>query len=378
MGAVMSRDKRISQLEDLAYQAQWELEEGSAEKAIEICRELVEEWTDIQGPDGETVLVWRGFLGRSLTEARRFLEAERELTALLDDRNRVLGPDHPQTLVTRGNLARAIGRGGRPQEAIEISTDLLQDRLRLMGPDHPSTFDTRGNIAQFHDLLGDFDTAALMLEELLEDRIRVLGEDHPVVMSTLHNLHVIRSRSGKTCDVQDLQVFAEEMLEDLGPDNLNVVNAFGILADAHEKRRNLDEALRVSRFVFDARSRMLGDEDARTLVTRRRIARLLEALGRSTEAIDEMMRIVELHVRAGRLDEEDCTNLIEVMLHRMHETLGKAPTDDKAMLKIRQTLLRLVGYGADLSEGPARDRVQKWIAVVHRRFGGAWENPRSL
>ena len=369
----MFRDKRIRKLGQLSIQAQWEIEEGSAETAVEMCRQLIAEWTKIEGPDGENVLVWRGFLGRALTQARRFLEAEVELTALLTDRIRVLGPEHPQTLVTRGNLARAIGRGGRPAEAIEIATDLLQDRLRIFGPDEPSTFDTRGNIAQFHDLNGDFETAALMLEELLSDRIRILGEDHPDVLSTLHNLHVIRSRSGRTSDIEALRVFAEEMLEELGPDNLNVVNAFGILSEAYEKQGRIVEALQMTRSVFDARSRLLGDDDARTLVSRQRIARLLRASGRGTEAIAELLRIVELHSQAGRLDEQDCTDVMEEIFSRILYEVGQASDGDETLRDFQETLVRLAGYCAELSNGPVRNRIEQWIVVFDHRFRSDWK-----
>lgn len=360
----MSEDKRIQELKLLGRRFHWELEQGSADVAADICRRLVHEWTDVEGADGETVLAWRGGLGRALTEARRFKEAERVLTDLLVDRLRLFGPLHPKTLTTRGNLARAIARGGHPAEAIEIAKDLLETRIQVLGPDDPSTLDTRGNIAQFHDLLGNFETAVLMLEELLQDRTRVLGDDHPDTENTRYNLHVIRSRSGRSDDLTDLHAYARELLEDLGPDNLNVMNIFGILCEALEDKGRLEDSLEISRQIFDARSRVLGEGDARTLVTRRRIARLLVILGQIPEAISELLRIVELHSREDRLDDVDCTEAMEEIFRIVYECRKSPPRSDATVLDESPILSTLVAYRNGLSAGTARERIDQWIAAV--------------
>lgn len=359
----MSEDKRIQELKLLGRRFHWELEQGSADVAADVCRRLVQEWTEVEGADGESVLAWRGGLGRALTEARRFNEAERVLTDLLIDRLRLFGPLHTKTLTTRGNLARAIAKGGQPAEAIAIATDLLQARIQVLGPDDPSTLDTRGNIAQFHDLMGNFETAALMLEELLEDRTRVLGDDHPDTENTRYNLHVIRSRSGRSEDLADLHTYARELLEDLGPDDLRVMNIFGILCEALEGNGRFEDSLEISRQIFDARSRVLGEEDARTLVTRRRIARLLVTLGRFPEAVAELLRIVELHARENRLDDVDCTESMEEIFRIIHEYHNSPPRSDATVLDVSATLSALIAYRHWLSAGTARERIDQWIAA---------------
>ncbi len=143
-------------------------------------------------------------LGRALTEARRYSEAESVLTDVVRGRTRVLGAEHPQTLVARGNRLRALGRCGRPYEALQLADVLIADRERLLGVDHPSTFDARGHRAQLLDDAGRSDEAAVEMQRLLDDRLRTLGPTHPVVVSTRHNLAAVRSRSAVTDPVDAL------------------------------------------------------------------------------------------------------------------------------------------------------------------------------
>ena len=97
------------ELEVRTIAAQFRIEHGNSARGVEHCRRLVDAWTDRHGFDNEGTMVWRGFLGRALTENRVFEEAEEVLGQLVVDRARVLGPDDPQTLVRRGNLDRAVG-----------------------------------------------------------------------------------------------------------------------------------------------------------------------------------------------------------------------------------------------------------------------------
>lgn len=164
----MDAPRHQRRLDRLSIKAQRQIALGSAEKGAEICRILIKEWTDIEGPDGDKVLVWRGFLGRALTEAQHYAEAEEVLADLLVDRERVLGADDPSTFVTRGNLARAIALGGRPREAIFHAERRLADRRRVLGPNHPATLDSMGHLAHFHFIDAQFDRAVELYGELLD------------------------------------------------------------------------------------------------------------------------------------------------------------------------------------------------------------------
>jgi hypothetical protein len=238
------------------------------------------------GPDGDDALNWRGFVGRALTEARRYAEAETVLAALVEDRTRVYGPADDRTLVARGNLCRAIGFGGRPNEAIELAERLLDDRVRLLGPDHPSTLDTRGHLARFHDAAGDPGSALALLTTLLEDRIRVLGEDHPVVDSTRHNLLTIASRSGLGESVTaDLVANVDHVVVRYGPDHADSLTARGVLAEHLIAIDDIDGAVSLLQPLIADRTRLLGPTAAPTVSSRRLLIRCLRESGEHTGAL---------------------------------------------------------------------------------------------
>jgi len=299
----MDARRRHHRLDQLSIEAQDQIAEGSADKGAEICRQLIREWTDIQGPDGEKVLIWRGFLGKALIEGQRHREAEDVLFELLVDRERLLGPDDPSVLVTRGNLARAIAFGGRPQEALLHARRLYDDRVRLVGPDDPTTLDSLGHIASFHFHDGLFSEAAEIYEELLERRIRVLGVEHPDVFQTEHNLAAARAYMRDPDDIEGLREVAELLEEELGLNHLLTLNAYGLLSETLMRVGRLTEAFDMSQMVFDGRARLLGDHDSHTLRGRAVMARILAKLDRWAEAVSEHMRVIQLHAEHGRENE---------------------------------------------------------------------------
>jgi tetratricopeptide (TPR) repeat protein len=307
----MKLERRIAELGDLFVEAQAEIAEGSAEIGADLCRILIDEWTDIQGPEGERVLVCRGFLGRALTEARRYQEAEEVLAALLIDRERLLGLDHESVLVTRGNLARVTALSGRPQEAILQAERLLADRLRILGPDHPSVFDSMGHIAHFNYLMGDFATAADLYQEVLDERIRVLSPNHPDIHQTRYNLIASRAKSGRPSDIDGLQELALSLQSEMGLDHFSTLNAFALLTEALIRIGNFTDALEVGLVVREGRSRSLGDRDAKTLSARLLVANAYCGLGNWPQAIAEAVTVIKLNTEFDR--ENESTGLPSVV-----------------------------------------------------------------
>jgi tetratricopeptide (TPR) repeat protein len=334
-------------LDKWSIDAQRELAEGSAERACDLIRQLVEVWTRIQGPDGERVLSWRGFLGRALTEARRYQQAEEALSALLSDRARVEGAEATGTLVVRGNLARVIALGGRPMEAIVIAQRLLEDRIRLLGRDDPSTLDTRGNIAHFHYLAGLNLVAVDLYEDLLGDRERVLGLDHPVVTATRTNLAAVRAAAtGSASDLEGLLRVAGETLANLGPDHPTTATQYALVAERLEKAGRYEEALGYIDWACDARARLLGERNAMTVSARTLRARCLSGLRRTDEALMDLSALV---ARLG--------------------SMGLA--GDQTSLSARADMFELM-YG--LMCAPYDDHVEALIAL----WTGMYEDSRGL
>lgn len=323
----MKLERRIAELGELFVEAQAEIAEGSAERGANLCRILIEEWTDIQGPNGERVLVCRGFLGKALTEARRYHEAEEVLAALLIDRERLFGLDHYSVLSTRGNLARVVALGGRPQEAILQAERLLADRLRILGPDHPSVFDSMGHIAHFNYLMGDFATAADLYEEVLNERIRTLSPNHPDVHQTKYNLIASRAKSGRASDIDGLLELALSLQSDMGLDHFSTLNAFALLAEALIRIGNFTDALEVSLLVREGRSRVLGNSDAKTLSARLLVANAHCGLGNWPQAIAETVTVINLNTELDRENEGTGLSSVVKILNAWIEAQTTEPMD---------------------------------------------------
>lgn len=357
----MDAQRRQYRLERLSIEAQEQIEDGSADKGAELCRKLISEWTQIQGPDGDNVMVWRGFLGRALVQAHRLNEAEEVLSQLLVDRERLLGPDDPSVLVTRGNLARAIAFGGRPQEAIFHARRLLSDRMRLLGPDHPSTLDSVGHLANFHSLDGQHAVAAEMYEELLNRRIEVLGEDHPDVFQTEINVYLCRSKAGHDVDIDELRDVVEAMDAAYGPEHPETINVVLALTSALSRCQQHAQALHVANLALDAAARTLGDLDRKTLAARVEVIRALVGLGRTRDAIDETMKIVHAHHETRRGKEATGIAAAVIILNWwVSEDRGRGATLEP---QIRQNILAISDWlescTADIESSEAYRRLAK-------------------
>lgn len=265
------------------------LAHGEAEAAVEQLELATRTRMVRDGIDDPETLDVLGMLGRALTDARRYAEAESVLTDVVRGRTEVLGADDPQTLVARGNLLRAVGRGGRPDEALELVDALLADRERLLGRDHPSTLDTRGHRAQLLGDAGQSERAAVEMQRLLDDRLRLLGPAHPDVISTRHNLAAVRSRSALVDPVDalwELEQNAMALEADLGPEHPATLIALGMVAEQAQRLGRHDDAVALLDRVIATRTGVLGANGGATLTSRRMRCESLRHLGHVKEAAD--------------------------------------------------------------------------------------------
>lgn len=307
---------------------------GYAEAAIETLESAVESMSARLGPDDVDTLRLRGSLGRALTEARRFDQAEAVLTAVVDARERVLGPDDPETLIARGNLLRAVGRGGRSLEAVAMADALLADRLRILGPDHPSTLDSRGHRAQ---LLGPAGRSAEAIEEyerLLDDRIRVLGPDHPQVAETRHNLAALRSRDEES-DPDDalweLEQSAVASADRLGPEHPETLVSWGLVAEHLQSLGRDSEALPLLDRLLETRGRVLGPEAALTIMSAKMRCGSLRCLGQVRVAVETAERLRVVADRAFGADSLVAVEIREELISGLRELIDTSPGDSPAL-----------------------------------------------
>ena len=257
------------------------------------CEALVELLTRIEGPHSELTMTWRGFLGRALTDGRRYLEATEVLSELLVDRDRLLGSEHRQTLTTRGNLARAMAFGGRISEGILAGEQLLTDRVRLFGDLDPSALDTIGHLARFHYLAGNYETAVELTEEQLDKRSRVFRKRDPIIKQTRYNLDVYRSLASRAEDpLGDLRRRVETMAAEMGPNHPHTLIARDGLANQLLFAGATDEAVAVLRDLLNDRARVLGSTEPATVATSVQYGTALRQSGQAVHSVRHLRNLI--------------------------------------------------------------------------------------
>ena len=257
------------------------------------CEALVELLTRIEGPHSELTMTWRGFLGRALTDGRRYLEATEVLSELLVDRDRLLGSEHRQTLTTRGNLARAMAFGGRISEGILAGEQLLTDRVRLFGDLDPSALDTIGHLARFHYLAGNYETAVELTEDQLDKRSRVFRKRDPIIEQTRYNLDVYRSLASRAEDpLGDLRRRVETMAAEMGPNHPHTLIARDGLANQLLFAGATDEAVAVLRDLLNDRARVLGSTEPATVATSVQYGTALRQSGQAVHSVRHLRNLI--------------------------------------------------------------------------------------
>lgn len=189
-----------------------------------------------------------------LVDEDEFGEAERELRAEYEERERELGDEHPDTQAARVALADLLGERGSLEEAESEYGAVLEIQRGLLGLEHADTLITRSKLADVLVRRGVqeqqfLDEAERHYRVVLDARMRALGFEHPDTLAARAKLARVLYRP----------VIVRGA----------VVHGPGA-ADAELQYR----------LVLEARTRVLGADHPDTLDVRESLADLLADLGR--------------------------------------------------------------------------------------------------
>jgi tetratricopeptide (TPR) repeat protein len=146
------------------------------------------------------------------------------------------------------------------------------------------------NLGTVYNDLGDLASAADVFAESLAIRTEVEGERDEVVAITLSNLGFAQAGSGDLEAAEATYGRAVELGEDLyGPDHPRTSVAYSGLGRVYYRTGRFEEAESLSRAALAIRVATSGGN---WLVAgeRLKLAEVLEAMGRSEEAVDELRR----------------------------------------------------------------------------------------
>ena len=333
---------------------------GRPNRAVIICRELLDAQQRILGADHPNTLRTRGNLASLLGEAGQVEEASAQFRELLDAQQRILGADHPNTLGTRGNLASLVGKAGRVEEASAQFRELLEDQQRILGADHPAVFLMRNNLAFLVGEAGRVEDAIAEFRDLLEDRVRVLGADHPDTLSTRNNLAYWLGEAGR---VEDASAQYRELLDDqqhlLGADHPDTLSTRNNLAYRLGEAGRVEDAIAQYRELLDDQQHLLGADHPDTLSTRNNLAYWLGEAGRVEDAIAQYRDLLEDRVRVLGADHPDTLSTRNNLAY----WLGEAGRVEDAIAQYRDLLEdRVRVLGADHPDTlSTRNNLAYWL-----------------
>jgi len=216
------------------------------------------------------------------------------LEPLFETRRRLYGPSHEDTLLAENNLASALTRHGERDRAAQLFEEVLEHQATKLGDDHPRTLATMNNLAGSYSALGRNDEAREMLERVLEIKRRVLEPEHPSIVTTLYTLGDVLIKLERFDEADE---FLSDALEGArnayGQNHLRtatVLNALGKLE--HERGRSsiAVERAEESMAVFEA----LGQGGhTNMLILRSNRARYLLGAGEAELALREVEDVLE-------------------------------------------------------------------------------------
>lgn len=200
---------------------------GHYSQAESVCRRALDIWLLYSKDYAQQLLTAKSNLAIVLHAERKYHEAEKLLSEILDHCERTVGASHPDTvaalnnlgatyheegrlaeaerlyarsysltespsmsverLMTGSNLALVYAQEGRFPEAASLFEDVLAKMTNLYGPRHESRATILNNYALLCDRLGRKDDAVRFAKEAVEIRDQLLGPEHPESIEAASN-----------------------------------------------------------------------------------------------------------------------------------------------------------------------------------------------
>ena len=273
--------------------AVWQYE-GRVEEAEALLRELVEDTSELLGPDSESAISCRVDLGNLVGETGDPEEALELLRSALLAARDTLGDDHETTLLARDRLAFHLTQLGRLAEVEELHRAALESLVSQHGRDHPRALEVARNLAQFLGDLGRTEEAEALLEQVLDDCVRVFGEEgHETLLARFSLAQVARLTADYDRAADLLGETLAARLAVSGPDSAETLRVKQVLAIVHLDRLELGRAEEMLREIARDWERIRGAEYREALHARHDLATVLIYQDRLEEARDAYLELLE-------------------------------------------------------------------------------------
>jgi tetratricopeptide (TPR) repeat protein len=252
------------------------------------------------------------------------------------------------------NLAGTLAETGEFEEALQRAQQARLTWERSLGAEHHRVAVAMGMLGYIHDQRGDGREALRWYERGYEQIVRELGPDNLHSVDLLDNLAISQATLGQLepAETNLRQVLALRERA-LGPDNIEVARAHRNLGVLLSRRGHPQDALTEQRRALAITERALGPDHVQVASSLEEVANALEKLDRNAEALPMRERALEVQERVFGPDHASLTTPVGNLAHNLLEVgeLDRALTaanralllaDDPAVTAVDRAFVRLV------------------------------------
>ncbi|MCG3125861.1 MAG: Serine/threonine-protein kinase PknD [Phycisphaerae bacterium] len=260
-------------------------EQKKYDEAEAIYRELLTLARRLDGDgDNHTLLVINS-LAVLLHYQKRYDEAEPLYREAVEVGERVHGASDPDTLVARMNLASMQMSRNRYREAEPVVRGLVAEIGRVFGEQHPNYATALRIAADCSRNLGNFREALPMWRQAYAATHALQGDQRDGEIMSLRGLAQALSRLGQHAEAIETQRRVLSMSsERYGPDHQDTISARTNLANYLKSSGKSGEAVELLRQSLDDARRVLGGDHPETIIATNSLATALHSLDRLAEA----------------------------------------------------------------------------------------------
>lgn len=251
---------------------------GEFDEAEKYYRLALAQQRELVGPVHPSLANTLHNLGVLMSKRQRFTEAEPLLRESLAMTRKLYDDNHPKVAVSMGQLATMLTKQKRYDEAEPLLDQALAMRRATLEPGHPHIAVNINNLANLYREQGDYVRAEPLYREAIAITRESAGAEHPWTSGMTGNLGTMYLRAGNANAAEE--AFREALRirqKNLAGDHWKVADMQSQLGAALAAQGQLDAAEPLLKTGYANLQQALGEEDARTLAARSRLADLQEA-----------------------------------------------------------------------------------------------------
>jgi tetratricopeptide (TPR) repeat protein len=258
---------------------------GRFKEAESMLQEITALRKEIRGKEDPITLRALDALGEVLFMSKRYTEAteiQEELLALSKD---TLGEMHPDTINRMGSLAQAYHANNMLQEARTIFNEQIQLSTQIFGEAHMTTMEIMTGLAGVLDKIGDHTEAECLYRKTLALRKNILGKEHPETLGIVFKLGLTLIHQKQFIEAERLLQEAALLTKNLEGNSESLENINYSLVLLYASQNRFSEVEELCRNILNQQRSLCRKDDEYTLLIAEWLAAAVGIQGRYEEAV---------------------------------------------------------------------------------------------